>query len=37
MVSVEFSDGISETLDILNHMEKTYIDKIPRKFLEFLF
>ena len=36
MVSVEFSEGISETLDILNHMEKSYTDKIPKKFKEFL-
>lgn len=36
MVNVEFSEGISETLDILNHMDKTYIDRIPRKFIEFL-
>lgn len=36
MVSVEFSEGISETLDILNHMDKTYIDRIPKKFIEFL-
>ncbi len=36
MVSVEFSEGITETLDILGHMDKTYIDKIPRKFIEFL-
>ena len=36
MVSLEFSEGISETLDILNHMDRMYIDKIPRKFIEFL-
>lgn len=36
MVSIEFSEGISETLDILNHMEKTYTDRIPKKFMEFL-
>ena len=36
MVSLELSEGISETIDILNHMDKNYIDKIPRKFIEFL-
>ena len=36
MVSTEFSEGISETLDILNHMENTYIEKMPKKFREFL-
>ena len=36
MLSVELNESFSETLDILNHMEKTYIDKIPRKFIEFL-
>lgn len=36
MVSVEFSEGITETLDILKHMENSYIEKIPRKFMAFL-
>ena len=36
MVNIEFSEGISETLDILNHMDKLYTDKIPRRFKEFL-
>ena len=36
MSSIEFSEGISETLDILKYMEKSYIDKIPKKFKEFL-
>ena len=36
MLSAEFSEGVSETLDILNHMDKTYIDRIPKKFIEFL-
>lgn len=36
MVSVEFSEGITETLDILNHMDKSYTDKIPKKFKDFL-
>ena len=36
MGSVEFNESISETLDILKHIEKSYIDKIPRKFIEFL-
>ncbi len=36
MVSIELSESISETLDILKHMKKTDIDKIPKDFLEFL-
>lgn len=36
MVSIELSEGITETLDVLNHMEKTYTEKIPKKFKEFL-
>lgn len=36
MVSTEFSEGISEVLDIFNHMDKTYTDRIPKKFKEFL-
>lgn len=36
MVNVEFSEGISETLDILNHLDKVYTDKIPEKFKDFL-
>ncbi len=36
MVSTELSEGISETLDILNHMENTYTEKLPKKFREFL-
>lgn len=36
MVNVEFSEGISETLDILNHLDKVYTDKIPEKFKNFL-
>ena len=36
MVSVALREGISETLDILNHMDRTYTDKIPKKFRDFL-
>ena len=36
MVSIEFRESISEVLDILNHMDKIYTDKIPKKFKEFL-
>ena len=32
MVSIELSEGISEALDILNHIDKAYTDKIPEKF-----
>lgn len=36
MSSLEFSEGITETLDILNHMDKSYTDKIPKKLKDFL-
>lgn len=36
MVSIDLSESISETLDILNHIDKTYVNKIPKTFLEFL-
>lgn len=36
MNSLEFSEGVTETLDILNHMDKSYTDKIPKKFKDFL-
>lgn len=36
MVSNEFNEAITETLDILNHMENVYIEKIPKKFIDFL-
>lgn len=36
MISVELSEGISETLDILNHMKISDTDKIPDKFKDFL-
>ena len=36
MNSLEFREGITETLDILNHMDKSYTDKIPKKFKDFL-
>ena len=36
MVNVEFSESITETLDILEHMGKNYIDRIPKKFMQFL-
>lgn len=36
MISMEFSESISETLDILNHMDKVYMDEIPKKFIDFL-
>lgn len=36
MVSVELSEGITETLDILQHMDKSYVNKIPSKFKNFL-
>ena len=36
MIDLELKQGITETLDILEHMEKVYVDKIPQKFKEFL-
>ena len=36
MVSVEYSEAIAEVLDILNHMKKVDVDKIPTKFKQFL-
>lgn len=36
MVSVEYSEAIAETLDILKHTKKEDVDKIPPKFMEFL-
>ena len=36
MVSVRLAEGISETLDILKHIDKVYVEKIPLKFIEFL-
>ena len=36
MVSVEYSEAITEVLDILNHMKKVDTDKIPAKFKQFL-
>ena len=36
MVSYEYSEAFSETLDILNHTKKEDVEKIPIKFLDFL-
>ena len=36
MVSREYSEAIAETLDILEHTQKSDVDKIPEKFMEFL-
>ena len=35
-MSIEFRKSITEVLDIINHMDKIYVDKIPKKFKEFL-
>ena len=37
MNSLEFSEGVTETLDILNHMDKSYTDKIAKKFKDFFY
>lgn len=36
MVSQEYSEAIAETLDILEHTQKSDVDKISKKFMEFL-
>ena len=36
MLSIEFRESISDVLDILEHMEKEYVEKIPEKFMKFL-
>ncbi len=36
MVSVEFSEGITETLDILKHMKEADVNKISKSFIDFL-
>ena len=35
MVNIEFSEGICETLDILNHLDKEYTSKIPQSLMNF--
>ena len=36
MVTQEYSEAISETLEILSHTKKSDVDKIPKKFMKFL-
>ena len=36
MVSIDFREGISETIEILKNMEKVYVDKISNSFMNFL-
>lgn len=36
MIREDYSEAISETLDILGHMQESDIDKIPKKFIDFL-
>lgn len=36
MENIKFSEGISETLDILKHLDKEYVDKIPENLKKFL-
>ena len=36
MLNSEYSEAISETLDILNHTDIEYVKKIPNEFIEFL-
>lgn len=36
MLSIEYSEAIAETLDILKHTRKEDVDKISTKFMDFL-
>lgn len=36
MLSIEYSEAITETLDILKHTRKEDVDKISTKFMDFL-
>ena len=36
MVSQKYSEAITETLDILGHTRKSDVDKISKKFMDFL-
>ena len=36
MMTLQFRQSITEVLDILEHIEKSYTDKIPEKFKNFL-
>jgi len=36
MVDTELRQGISETLEIMEHIDKVYIEKIPKEFIDFL-
>lgn len=35
-MTVEFRKAITEVLDILSHMDRNYIDRIPSQFMNFL-
>ena len=37
MVNTQLKESISETLDILQHMDNVYIEKIPKEFTNFLY
>ena len=37
MVNTQISEGITEVLDILEHMDKKYLDKVPEGFMNFLY
>lgn len=36
MLSLSYQESITEVLDILNHTKKSDVEKIPKKFMEFL-
>lgn len=36
MLTLQFRKSITEVLEILKHMDKFYVDKIPIKFINFL-
>ena len=35
MLSIKFREGISETIDILNYVDEIYLEKIPKKLIDF--
>lgn len=36
MITTQLREGISEALDILKHIDKIYVEKIPEDFMNFL-
>ncbi len=36
MNNIKLQEGITEVLDILNHMDNEYVDRIPKSFINYL-